>query len=257
MDNASKALYMAGSLLIALLVISLLVYAFSNIGGLQDEVDTIESEEEITAFNTEYEAFNKKIMYGVDVISCINKVINHDEKYVKGTIANPKYGMEALIDVKVNLKDNKLKESIEVYHFDENGRERKYYIDSDIPVEKIKNSYESIRDKLPNGMPKDDWDELVNNEEIFKELGNGGALLKNSDFPENDDTSLYKLVGRSNEIEIVIENPDEDEKTNVDGWSYIKLTTYLADFKKRKFCCESMKYSEKTGLVNEIVFSEK
>ena len=220
MDNASKALYMAGSLLIALLVISLLVYAFSNIGGLQDEVDTIESEEEITAFNTEYEAFNKKIMYGVDVISCINKVINHDEKYVNGKRSNPKYGTEALINVIVNLSDNNLHEITEVYHFDENGRERKYY-------------GKDTEETMP--------------------LGNN-ALLSGNEFAVG---GLYDLVSKSNEIEYVIENTDEKTKTDVEGWSYKKVTTYLADFKKRKFYCESMKYSEKTGLVNEIVFSEK
>ena len=76
MENASKALIIAGSLLISLAVIALLVYTFDRLGVVEEEQDKIQAEESVIAFNKEFDAFNKKLMYGVDVMSCINKAIN-------------------------------------------------------------------------------------------------------------------------------------------------------------------------------------
>ena len=54
-------------------------------------------------------------MYGVDVISCLNKAISNDDKYVdeKAYFVGKGYGEEYLIDVCIDMK-GPLKESIEL-----------------------------------------------------------------------------------------------------------------------------------------------
>lgn len=148
MENASKALYIAGSLLIALLVISLLVYTFNNLGGVEEQKDEIAYEESITAFNREYEAFNKKIMYGVDVISCINKAVSNNEKYVKsGTWASGgASGEEAVVDVQVIL-NNDLKEFFKIYHMNDKFADSKYAKEAAIYATSSEEVYKDFKAK--------------------------------------------------------------------------------------------------------------
>lgn len=81
MENASKALIMAGEILIALLIIALLVFGFTKISNLSEtEQGTIEAEQ-LAAFNKQYESYNRKLLRGVDVISLINKAIDNNKKY--------------------------------------------------------------------------------------------------------------------------------------------------------------------------------
>lgn len=266
MENSAKALYMAGSLLIALAVISLLVAAFNNMGAAQQTKDDIKSQEEIIAFNREYEAFNKRIMYGVDVISCINKAMNNNERYVKSGrwSESGASGDEALVQVEVRMKDNSLKESIEVYYF-KDGKERKYVGSNSLPDDvkalkwdelikdktttqftSTKNKHKTISDLYGNEL-------LFKLEDDFKLLDeSNGRIRKVFDLSK---TSLYTLVNNI-ETDFIIYNSD---KTKLEEWSYIKWVTCLSDFKKRKFRCvsEEMEYNENNGYINKIVFEEK
>ena len=81
MENASKALVIAGSILIGMIVISIFYFAFEQSGRLVGEVDEDTLQEEIKAFNNGFEAYNKKLMYGIDIISVLNKAIDNNKKY--------------------------------------------------------------------------------------------------------------------------------------------------------------------------------
>lgn len=81
MENASKALLMAGGILIAVLTIALVIQVFSSISHNYKAQDDIEAVEQITAFNKEYESYNRKLLRGTDVISVCNKAISNNNKY--------------------------------------------------------------------------------------------------------------------------------------------------------------------------------
>lgn len=81
MENASKALMIAGGVLIALIIITMFLLMFNRISNIEKEQEEQTKTEQLASFNAEYEAYNKKIMYGVDVISLINKVAENNEKY--------------------------------------------------------------------------------------------------------------------------------------------------------------------------------
>ena len=82
MENASKALLIAGGILIALIIITMFIMMFNRLSNIQVEQEEQAKIEQLAAFNAEYEAFNKKVMYGVDVISLINKVAENNRKYL-------------------------------------------------------------------------------------------------------------------------------------------------------------------------------
>ena len=81
MENASKALIIAGGVLIGLITISLYYFMFSNIRNFVDVTSTDYNEKEVLAFNQGFEAYNKKLMYGSDIVSVINKAIDNNAIY--------------------------------------------------------------------------------------------------------------------------------------------------------------------------------
>jgi hypothetical protein len=81
MENASKALLIAGGVLIAILIIAMLVYSFGSISGYFEEKNSKEEIDQLTAFNAQYEAYNRKLLRGTDVVSVLNKAISNNEKY--------------------------------------------------------------------------------------------------------------------------------------------------------------------------------
>ena len=85
MENASKALLIAGGILIALIILTTFILMFNKMSTLQEEQEEQIKVEQLAAFNGEFEAFNKKIMYGTDVITLINKAVENNEKYAGNT----------------------------------------------------------------------------------------------------------------------------------------------------------------------------
>lgn len=87
MENASNALLIAGGVLLAILVLTLFIYMFSNantIGSAQDEKTKLAR---LAEWNAEWEAYKKEVAYGVDVLTVVNKAkqnnieYNNDSKY--------------------------------------------------------------------------------------------------------------------------------------------------------------------------------
>lgn len=80
MENASKALLIAGGILLALMTLSLIVYVSTSTTRMVEAQDAKKAAEELAAFNASYEAYNKTRMYGTDVITVINKAIDYNGK---------------------------------------------------------------------------------------------------------------------------------------------------------------------------------
>ena len=99
MENASKALIIAGGILLAIITLSILLYSYNNITIYQDEKEKNEMQEQITRYNAEYEGYNKKVMYGTDVISVLNKAISNNET------KKIKFGNEYFVNVTVEVKN--------------------------------------------------------------------------------------------------------------------------------------------------------
>lgn len=284
MENSAKALYIAGSLLIALVVISLLVAAFNNIGGVQKTKDDIEYQESIVAFNREYEAYNNRIMLGVDVISCINKAINNNEQFAKnGKWARTKnLDNESAVQIEVLLKDQ-LKESMQIYTISDTGKELKYFEGEEFwSMKEVKND-DQFKESIDNFFDVD-LKEILVSDEILKasnvkqlfgdetslsqeiemeeysgkdyyvmQLLDDAALKKTKVKFEKGNTGLLSLAKYFDNREIVRVNKNSGPKV----WSSVKWTTVLSDFKKRKFECAEVFYNDNTGKIDSMVFIEK
>ncbi len=93
MENASKALIIAGSILLAMMILSLVVYVASSMTGIAESEERRTLAEQTAEFNKSYLSYNKSRMYGTDVISVYNKAEDNNTKN--------KDNAEYKIDIKV------------------------------------------------------------------------------------------------------------------------------------------------------------
>ena len=103
MENASKALLMAGGILLGILILSGLVLMWTKISELQASQSEITKEEQIMKFNQEFETYtSEEEISGVDLISLLNKIESYNKK--KNEVFNDKLQYE-IINVSVDLSN--------------------------------------------------------------------------------------------------------------------------------------------------------
>lgn len=84
MDNASKALLMAGGILIAIAIISVSLYIYSSAQGVAKTSDDMISASAVASFNRYYLSFGSKIN-PIDVLNICNRVDDDNDKYASKT----------------------------------------------------------------------------------------------------------------------------------------------------------------------------
>ena len=80
MENASKALIMAGGMLLAILIISLLMYAWSLFSKYQASKDSLSDVEDTAKFNEQFANYDRDDVKGYEIISLINKITDYNYK---------------------------------------------------------------------------------------------------------------------------------------------------------------------------------
>ena len=80
MENASKALLIAGAILIALIIISVGIYMYNITKNVQQEIDAKTVADQLAKFNQQFEAYDKKAMRAVEIITIVNKVVAYNTK---------------------------------------------------------------------------------------------------------------------------------------------------------------------------------
>ena len=282
MENASKALEIAAGVLLAVLIMTLVAYFFTTLSSWPEREDEEKLSQQTAQFNLEYEVYDKKGMYGADVISCLTKAMNNNEKYYEGGsfLSGQKYGEKYWVNVYVNLKSN-LEEQIIVYHL-QSGTDSIYkqvlkygevkYNDTNVKLGNVFVFKESADGKRYTG-----FNENTNLMAAVNKLS-GTSFIEKSAIVETDNGNsynacLYKkrpdgsvntnsvtplqvlLVTCSTNIKQIVMNTDDD-KESLEAWSSAEWRTALYDFKTRRFKCDNIKYNNVTGRVNEIYFSE-
>lgn len=98
MENASKALIIAGSVLMALLVISLLVFFYNNLQQWQKVDLSAEEQAQIVEYNKQYEVYARDL-YGTDIFSLCNKIVDYKKRE---TDPEQKKYQEITIELKIS-----------------------------------------------------------------------------------------------------------------------------------------------------------
>ena len=99
MENASKALIMAGGMLLAILIVSLLVYAWSLFSKYQSSQDDLTDIEDTAKFNEQFTNYQRDKVKGYEILSLVNKVIdyNYRKTNAEGAQNDEKYKFVTII----------------------------------------------------------------------------------------------------------------------------------------------------------------
>lgn len=272
MDNSlSKALIMVGSVLLAMIVMAFAAHAFMKIGGwatTQDDEVLIAQKEE---FNREYEVYDKNLMYGVDVISCLNKALSNNEKITNRSVVNGNtYDETYEVKVKVTLTKtgtNQLKpleESITVSYRDNTGKEHDYTSDEGpkdgsamVKLSDMNRQFQFLNKSYRSISKFNGNTSLVTQTETCDKLKNVFEFNITKDGSGTNEEETRDLLSLADTVSETIKNTDS--KTNAkgkgEGWTKAEFKSALYDLKTRRFRCTSLTYSD-IGRVNYIEFEE-
>lgn len=222
MENASKALIIAGGVFFALMLLALLVFVFTSVTDFADSQDRKTLTKQIAEFNEGYEAYNKQIMYGTDIITVVNKAIDHN-KNIEAMTTDPYY-----INIKLTVEDN----------FETTGK-------------KIDNSKEiNDRDREKDMNAK----QLKNDPNIKTEIEiSKNNLQKGISYSLGD--WHYDTLEMKKDILYFFEQSDKDDIISKDNYTYY-IYSALTNFKKATFKCTEVKYREETGRIYEMTFGQ-
>ena len=80
MENATKALTIAASVLIAVVILGALLLTFNSLSSYQNTNTKNTREAQVIEFNNQYEIFNRKEVRGSDLYSLLNKVVDYNRR---------------------------------------------------------------------------------------------------------------------------------------------------------------------------------
>lgn len=281
MENTSYALQIAAGVLIAIILIGIVLFVFRGISTEKKKEDDVLDATNKSEFNQAFLAYDKPLMYGTDVLSCLNKAQSNNQKYVYnnyyGTDNSKESKEEYIIYVNVTLKKT-LEEKVTVYTRNISGMISPNPTFEDTSIKPF--STAGVHFKVPT--VKYYYFENKNIKNVLKETsapyakvmwhGVSGAVNQNSALENKSyETSIrggqkYSLIGDGSnniskisallttvtDVEQRIDNSNENDNT----WEYAIWRTAAYDFKTRKFRCSNRKYSDETGYINLMEFEE-
>lgn len=124
MENASKALIMAGGVLVALLVIGVLLLMFNNVGEYQRSKNANKQSSQIAKFNMDFERYtDSKGITGADVLSLINKVNDYNRRSYDNENSGESSQATNYVDyrIKMTMRVTGLERFNNLYAYEGNG----------------------------------------------------------------------------------------------------------------------------------------
>lgn len=292
MDNVSYALKIAGATLIAVLVIALIVIVFQSLSSYQQSQEDAVTRENMGQFNRTFEVYDKSLMYGTDVLSCLNQAESNNQKYVYNIYYgedNPnityEQRLELLVQVNVTLKDP-VQEEIKVYHRDDESRKimqtannfqynfKPFASSKGFELPQVTFYYftgtQTSNSNIEQNTQRYDtllWNGVSNSLSTSSKLKGGSyntkmaegtySLVANSSADSQETGMLIALLSTVTEVEQTIYN-DSYTGTGYNGsnaWYSATWVTAAYNFKTKKFKCTDISYSE-SGYVNSLSFEE-
>lgn len=218
MENASKALVIAGGVLLSIIIISVVVFAYRGITSLQDEKDISLSNEQISKINEQIEKYTKKsTIYGSEVLSICNAIEDYSNKY-------PESEGYSKIIFTLTISEENTEDSITHFELSYN------------------NAGKLVADYTQNKGKKEDFGkESLSNGKTIEELYN---YLK---IPDDDALEQYlELYG--------ITDSEDDIMKNLQNYEEYKNS--IETFTRKEFKA-NVDYSDNTGIIEKVEITYK
>lgn len=264
MENASKALLMAGGMLLAILLVSLLLYAWGLFSKYQSSQDSLAEIEDTAKFNAKFTAYDRNDVQGYELLSLLNQIIDYNERKttdsINGNSDNYKY-ISITIDMGDETNRKKLTYNDEIQIFT-----LKKYTDNELTSKNgnIRTSFKkSILDKVNQIIENCGGNEaeVTNLAKKISSIFMSEDQIKEKAQRENvtEDTIKKEMLNEYNKyVSTKITNVNElilDNKKATNSL-YEAVCAYYEymQFKRGIFECKTLKYDDTTGRVSEITF---
>ena len=221
MENASKALIMAGSILISIMVITLLVMGYNNLTETMSAKNDEDAVEQVTQFNKQYDVYYRNNLYGSDILSLANKVDDYNERQSKEQ-GYAKLDMEVTFTKSINAYNNEM-----ILNKNE----------SPYNAQQINNKLELLQTKL-------DRYEGKNAITVGKQKIPSLSGLRSNE--------LEKV------LESLVPNISKEKKEEVQEEisKYLGYSSALTNLKSKTFKATKFEYDETTKRITKMIFKE-
>lgn len=233
MENASKGLLIAGGMLLAIIVLSLLVYMLSATGRFNDAISERKATEELAAYNAKFEAYHKSRLYGTDVITVVNKAIEHNTKMQANNMADPYY-----MNIKIRIKPNQSFTTT--------------------IIEEDKTTNPSTERKITNvsSLSPSIQNQLRITPGVFNSYLTTGAAAVTY---ELGTWQGHNFVANSNFTNFFEGDTEDSKAQTADGKTVYHLYSGLTNFKRAVFTCNAatgVVYDDTSGRIQEMTFEQ-
>ena len=230
MENATKALLIAGSVFLALLVISALMLVLNSINDYQygKEKDTLTKQ--TVEFNNLYLSYNRTKVRGTDMVSLMNRVIDY----------NIRTSQEGFTEMHITINMNGKNSQLSYDNVNRLVTENSYTettISNIVGAPNSQNGIRTIETKYGDGYANNLQAEISNIESIR----NNTSLTTNEKIEQFDQEQLLpKSVKEYGGIEQVYQDA-------------LKYYEYV-QFKRSYFDCTKTEYDKNTGRIINMEF---
>ena len=248
MENASRALIMAGSVLIALMIIGALMLMFGNLTSYQGTDTESTRTAQIAEFNQQFETYDRNNVRGSDLYSLLNKVIDYNRRQSWEGIGES--GEEIRYEpMEITFTVNPISE----LSADGNNRlftQNQYTVSQNTNA--FENSIKQTIDDLEDAYGQSSLTNLTTGmSKIFTDSGDPAVIVANF----NAASTIVK-IDSVDDLKNKSKSPTkkhQDTKTTIQEDVY-KYYEYI-QFKRAHFDCTDIEYDGNTGRVTRMVFN--
>ena len=216
MENASKALIMAGGVLISLMVIGLLVLFYNNLSGMKKIKTDSETEQQAAEFNKQYDVYARDV-YGSEILSIANKIADYNKREADNKGYTP-------IDLEVTFTK---------------GLSERYFVEN--KVYSAKDLYDITANKSAKNP--------ICLEEYVKQLGNKTVYSRTNSSISRQIKKIATM--RTNDLQALgIE--EADYKDNLAEYNQYK--NLLTQMKETVFKYVKFDYDENNGRIKKMIY---
>lgn len=230
MENASKALIMAGSILMAILVIGLLVFGYQQLSSLQQTEVDAEDNDKLARYMNQFEQFNRTI-YGSELLSLANLQEDYNTSDARENTGYDKVEIEVQIT----------KSIADTIYFQAGT-----YDISEI----VEDAEDLVAERSTYEVPK----RIYKNKSVKYYAGKSNRQIA-IDFLGVEPPSNYTDYQIRSEY---LENNSTTAALLADIQAYTNLNSTYTEFRTGKqFNCTEVRYNSQNGRLNKMVFVEK
>lgn len=228
MENASKALIMAGSILIALLIIGLLVIGYNQISGLEQTRTDTDVNQKMVEYMRQFEQFNRTL-YGSELLSLANLQEDYNTSEAREDVGYDR--IEITVQINTGIVDSTY--FVAGTHSLETIADNQRRLENDIA------SYEQTQRKYNNRSVK------YYSQKRYREIAVDFGMDPPSDMADYD-IEYYYLRNNSTTTSLLNEIQE-----------YTNLTAIYTEFRTgKRFRCTEVEYNNSTGRISSMYFVE-